>query len=99
MRKAIFLLILFFIGSGSFANIEKFPNEINNEKHTANPFDEGYSDGYCDAFRDVLQMPSMTCPMVPYVDYSDYRQGKTTYKDGFKAGYRHGTKDAQKYKR
>ena len=62
------------------------------------PYDEGYTDGYCEAFKDELQRPTMPCPRVPSIDYADYRAGKKTYKDGWKVGYKYGVKDAQKYK-
>ena len=56
-------------------------------------YDEGYNDGYCEAYKDCRGTPYAECAYPRYIDNQPYINGHTTYKDGWKYGFKHGQED------
>lgn len=81
MKKIILLIFLstFFISSSINIDPEKY--------------DDGYKDGYCEGYRDCRNTPYASCAIPPYINNQPYLNGFKSYKDGFKAGFKHGTSD------
>ena len=68
-----------------------FPILISSSVIDPEEYDEGYKDGYCEAFRDCYGANAQ-CASPPYIDNQPYINGFTKYKDGFKTGFKHGQK-------
>ena len=57
-------------------------------------YDEGYNDGYCEAWRDYRGNKYEQCRYPTYIDNATYLDGcENYYKCGFKAGLKHGQRD------
>ena len=69
-----------------------FPILISSSVIDPEKYDEGYKDGYCEAYRDCLAGAYAKCAIPPYIDNQPYLNGLKEYKDGFKAGLKHGQK-------
>ena len=67
----------------------------------AEEYNQGYKDGYCDGFKEGMCDPYFNCPGVPYVDNQAWFNGcnnsSNPWKCGYRAGLKHGYKDARKY--
>lgn len=101
---AVLALSLFsFSLNSNFSNLksETTSNVIKEHFDPAKEYDEGYTEGYCDGFRDGMCNPNLDCPRVPYIDNKPWFNGCNTSSDPWKCGYRaglkHGLKDAKKY--
>ena len=80
MKKLLFLLLsVFLFLSSAIFNPEDY--------------DDGYKDGYCEGFRDCRGTPYASCAIPPYINNQPYINGFKEYRDGWKAGFKHGQKD------
>lgn len=90
------LLLMFILSSFSLVQYEpvKIINGIHVKDEPSEDFDDGYADGYCEAYRDYIGNQYADCAVPPYIDNSTYLAGcENYYKCGFKAGLKHGKKD------
>ena len=60
---------------------------------TPEAYDAGYNDGYCEGYRDCMGTPYAQCAIPPYINNQPYINGFQEYKDGWKAGFKHGQKE------
>ena len=56
-------------------------------------YDDGYKDGFCEAYRDCKGGAYAKCVYPSYINNEPYINGFTGYKDGWKAGFKHGQKE------
>lgn len=65
---------------------------ITRERCMEKTFCSGWEDGYCEGYRDVKGKYAI-CPVTPVCPVPEV--DKTTYTDGYNAGFKRGTKDAK----
>jgi hypothetical protein len=98
-KNNLFILLTICLFTMSFTLNNVFlAKKVYKETSTPEEYDEGYKDGYCEGFKEVLESPYMACPRVPYIDNAKYLDGCESWKCGYNAGFKHGTREGKKYK-